>query len=179
MQSLNCDHVAVSKLCCLTCRIFLRLLSTKESGNFSIRGHHSTLYLVDLPRLLPLALLQEMTTMLQGYLGEEFKKIIFPSLTFETHARSHLIKHDRALSTGSKEEGVILQSHLITLAITLADGLRTVGLFFVPHDHGAYLWHARASLQLCQASNSPHSGIFHLNLLITPPCILFVYGYSC
>lgn len=149
MQSLNHDHVAVSKLCCPTCRIFLRLLNTKELGNFSVRGHHSTLYLVDLPRLLPDALLQEMVNKFRGYLGAQLKKIVLPPLPsgiWETCPNS-LIDNDRALSTASsKEDGV----RLINLAITLADGLRTVGLFFVPHDHGPYLWHV--SLRFCRAS---------------------------
>lgn len=57
--------------------IFLRRLARKKFGNFSVLHHHSTLQLVDLPGLLPDALLQEMITMLRAYLGEQFKRLIF------------------------------------------------------------------------------------------------------
>lgn len=88
-----------------------------------------------------------MVNKFRGYLGAQLKKIVLPPLPSGKHARTPLIDNDRALSTASsKEDGV----RLINLAITLADGLRTVGLFFVPHDHGPYLWHV--SLRLCRAS---------------------------
>ena len=77
MQRLNQDRVAVSELlCCPLCWIFLQLLRGGED-NFSVRGHHSTLYAVDLPGWLPEPLSQEMVTKLRGYVGRQLKDVSF------------------------------------------------------------------------------------------------------
>jgi len=116
MQSLNRDHVAVSTPCCPTCMIFLRRLARKKFGNFSVLHHHSTLQLVDLPGLLPDALLQEMITMLRAYLGEQFKRLIFNTVDRRWPGLKHC---------SMEEDRVISKPRLTSL-----DGLRTVGFVF-------------------------------------------------
>jgi len=137
MQSLNHDHMAVSKLCCPTCRIFLQHLGSHELGNFSVRGHHSTLYLVDLPGLVPDALLQEMITEFRHYLGEELKKVALSPPTLANHGHSRTPSLESAFSQSSTQSDDFSEENVTTVSNTLVDGL--VGSLFVPHDRGDLL----------------------------------------
>jgi len=113
--------------------MFLRLLGKHELGNFSVRGRHSTLHMVDLPGSLPDALLQEMITMHRHYLGELFKKIIFSPMACEIRPRTPLIENDPALRTAcTVEDEFIPLPPLTSLAISLAAGLSTVCSFLIP-----------------------------------------------
>jgi len=84
LQNLNPDHMAVSVLCCPFCWIFLRLLRG-DKDEFRVRGHHSTLYAVDLPGWLPEHLSQAMIAELRGYLGEQLKTMTHSQPTFKKH----------------------------------------------------------------------------------------------
>lgn len=78
LQNLNPDRMSVSILCCPFCWIFLRLLRG-DRDILRVRGHHPTLYAVDLPGWLPEYPSQDMIAELRGYLGEQLKTMMIPS----------------------------------------------------------------------------------------------------
>ena len=68
---------------------------------FNVRGHHSTLYPVDLPGWLPDSLLQDMITELQGRLGQQLKIMAFPRPAFKKHSWPRPMERDPLSDTSA------------------------------------------------------------------------------
>ncbi len=120
--------MAVSKLCCPFCWIFLQILRGDEC-NFSVRGHHSTLYAVDLPGRLPESLTQKLVTQLRGYVGQQLKDMVLPQPTFKKHGRNPSMGSDGDPSVTSSEEEDV--SKVVSATRTMQGDLKRVGHFFV------------------------------------------------
>ena len=93
-QNLDLDTVAVSKVCCPICWVFLQLLRKEKLRAFNVRGHHSTLYPVDLPGWVPDSLRQDMITELRGRLGQQLKRMAFPRPVFKKHSWPRPMERD-------------------------------------------------------------------------------------
>jgi len=48
----------------------------QEEHKFSVRGHHSTLYAIDLPGKLPEFISQGLINKLRGYVGQQLKDMV-------------------------------------------------------------------------------------------------------
>lgn len=101
MQRLNRSFVAVSKLCCPTCWVFSQLLRGMALGDFSVCGHHSTLYAVDFPGYLPDSLRQDMVSALRHYLGAQLRQIVLPRPMFKKQSWSLSMKSNSDLQMGT------------------------------------------------------------------------------
>jgi hypothetical protein len=71
LQNLDRRQIGVSKLCCPSCWEFLEILRVDDPGQYAVHGHHSTLFLVQLPSWLPRNLLQKMVTRFEVLLSEK------------------------------------------------------------------------------------------------------------
>jgi hypothetical protein len=86
--------LSVSKLCCPVCNHLLSVLKTLPA-DFAIRGHHDTLYQVELPPWLPEDILKKMLDKFQGILLQQLISMMKP----QTLARK---KYAKARSTESQ-----------------------------------------------------------------------------
>jgi hypothetical protein len=63
--------ISVSKLCCPVCWELLELLGRDQP--ISLRGRHSTIYPVELPKWLPPEIVDKMNERFQRHLGQEIR----------------------------------------------------------------------------------------------------------
>jgi len=80
-------------------------------GNFSVCGHHSTLYVVDLPGYLPDSLCQDMVSALRCYLGAQLKQMVLPRPMFKKQS-SMESNSDLRMGTTSNQEDEVPQGRL-------------------------------------------------------------------
>jgi len=99
----------VSKPCCLACLELLAVLNDGGNDSVAVRGCHGTVFPMELPSWLPVAVLQEMVTRFKGHLFSALKELLM------IHSRpkvSPLIQHANHTYTdnpGSKNHPPLLQ----------------------------------------------------------------------
>ena len=76
MKKLDQAVVAVCKLCCPTCMELFHVLrnGVQIQENLWVRGHHSTVFLVELPDWLPADVLQDMVLWYRQHLSEALQR---------------------------------------------------------------------------------------------------------
>lgn len=90
---LQSGMISASKLCCPVCWELLEILR-KDSENalpLLLRGHHSTIYPVELPKWLPDEIVVEMNERFQKHLRQEIEIML---LGAEQRARSRHVTHE-------------------------------------------------------------------------------------
>lgn len=65
----------MSKPCCFACSELLAVLSDGGNKCFTVRGFHGTVFPMELPSWLPIAVLQEMVTQFKGHLFSALKEL--------------------------------------------------------------------------------------------------------
>lgn len=68
---LRSGMISVSKLCCPVCWELLSMLN--EENPLKLRGHHSTIYPVELPQWLPSQIVDKMNALFQNHLRQEIE----------------------------------------------------------------------------------------------------------
>ena len=64
-----------------------------EERKFSVRGHHSTLYAIDLSGKLPEFISQDLINKLRGYVGQQLKDMVRPQPMFRKHGWNPSMGH--------------------------------------------------------------------------------------
>jgi hypothetical protein len=88
---LQSDMISVSKLCCPVCWELLNLLG--GDNRLSLRGHHLTVYPVELPEWLPHDIVTQMMGQFQKYLRDEVTTMLMKDEQKAANRRSHHASH--------------------------------------------------------------------------------------
>lgn len=105
-QSLCSDRIGASKLCCPVCWDLLSLLKAKYFGNdkedeqgLIVCGCHPMLYEVELPRGLPLDILQDMVTRYEQKLYDQLFSLASKLRHEKMHNHTHSMQSDRSVNS--------------------------------------------------------------------------------
>jgi hypothetical protein len=92
------QFIAVSKLCCPVCWELLQILRG-ATEDFSVRGHHATMYPVELPPWIPDYIVFQMLARFQQYLIGELLKLTVPATRHKLSPSLESINTDSSGST--------------------------------------------------------------------------------
>ena len=95
--------IAASKLCCPICWELLSILRPDDA--FHVRGHHSTVYPVELPSWLPDDTVQEMLDRFTNFLSREITTMIAEDRIAQKqgHLRTTSLESNSGLSVASDD----------------------------------------------------------------------------
>lgn len=86
-KTLQNRAISVSKLCCPVCWELLRTMKEKLElpNQFTVRGCHSNIYPVVLPKWLPQDIIDKMVGIFRRHLAQELHKFVQPDTSYKMH----------------------------------------------------------------------------------------------
>jgi len=108
---LRSGMISVSKLCCPVCWELLSMLN--EEKPLKLRGHHSTIYPVELPQWLPSQIVDKMNALFQNHLRQEIEIMLQGAEEGATIQRNRHVPHESEsnISVASTNFSIVLEGY--------------------------------------------------------------------